>query len=290
MRLIGALESGESPTSEEYSDASTSLNMMLKAWQNDGLKLWLTKEAVLIPSLGTEEYLLGSAHCSLDMKKTEMRVAGIALDTILEVDSTSDMTKGDYIGVVQDDGTTHWTTVKSITDSDTVVLTTGLVSAVSVDNHVYSYTTKLERPHTLLEAYRRDFDTREDVSMTSMSRTEYYNLNDKDGQGTPVNYYYDPQITNSVLHVWNTANSDFCKNNVFVLLVKQSFDTMTAGTDSFECPPEWYEAIAYGLAVRLAPQNFYPIKERKLLMAEAEQYKDLAMSPAEGSIFLQPAS
>jgi len=290
MRIIGALESGETATNEELADGSTALNMMLQALQNDGLNLWLIKEAILIPEKGLEEYKFGQtgSHCSLDMKKTEMRIAGIALDTILEVDSTVGMVKDDNIGVLQDDGTIHWTTIKTVTDTDTVVIKTGLVSASDVASHIYFYTTKIDRPHELKEVLRRRYDDRIDVPLMRMSRQQFYTLSDKDSDGVPVNYYYDPQLTDSKMTVWNVADSDFSKNSVFVINLKKPFDVMSAGTADFEIPPEWYEPITYLLAVRLAPMNFYPIAETRLLIAQAESMKLTAQTPDEASIYLQP--
>jgi len=290
MRNIGALETGESPTPEEYSDASQMLNMMLKTMQNDGLDLWLIKEAILIPEKGLERYTLGPTgdHCTYDVNKTEMRVAGIASDVTLEVDSTTGMTVADNIGILQDDGTIHWTTISSITDSDTVVVATGLVSASAIDNHIYYYTNKIDRPHHVNEVLRRDYDDRIDVPLIKMSRDEFNTLSDKDSSGTPVNYWYDPQLTNAKMNIWNVADSDFAKNDVLVLWVKKPFDDMDAGTNDFECPQEWYMPIMYDLSLLLAPMHFLPTKERYELKVLATKYRDMAESPEDASIFLQP--
>lgn len=70
--------------------------------------------------------------------KTEFRIAGVALDTVLEVDATAGMVAGDIIGVEQDDGTWHWTTIANVNDADTVTITVGLVSAAAIDNDIVS--------------------------------------------------------------------------------------------------------------------------------------------------------
>jgi len=251
---------------------------MIKAWQAFGLQLWVVKQAELIPTKDAQTYSLGTDHASLSMSKTEMRVAGSATDTILEVDSTAGMTAADNIGIVLDDGSIQWTTINTVTDSDTVVIDTGLTSAAAIDQHIYWYTTKIDRPHELLEVYRRDYDNVVDVPMIRLSRTDFFTLSDKDSAGTPVNFYYDPQLTNSVLHVWPVANSNFANNSTFQLFIKKPFDDMDSATDSFEFPQEWYEAIVYGLATRLAPMIGYPIPDRQLLKMEAREYFDLALS------------
>lgn len=279
-RLLGAIRSGGSATPDEISDAVVSLQMMVKGMQAEGLYLWNIKRATLIPTKGQQSYSLGPGgdHASLTMYKTEMRVAAIAAATTMEVDSTTDMTAADNVGVVTDDGTIHWTTIASVTDTDTFELTSGLDSAATVDNHIYWYTTKIDRPHHLITAYRREYDTVVDVPLIGLSRDEYYTLSDKDQEGVPVNYYYDPQLTNSVFYSWTTADTSFAANNVFILIIRKPFDDMDSGTDDFEFPQEWYEPIVYGLAARLAPMIGYPIGDRRILIAEAEQKMQLALT------------
>ena len=291
-KILGALRSGGTATPDEISDATDSLQMMLKAWQSDGLQLWVIKRATLIPELNSQSYSLGPSgdHASLNMFKTEMRVAATAAATTMEVDSTTNMTALDNVGVTTDDGTIHWTTIASITDSDTFELTTGLDSAAAADNHIYFYTTKIDRPHHVLEVYRRRYDDVVDVPLITLSRQEYYTLSDKDSLGTPVNYYYDPQLTNSTFYTWPTADTDFAKNDTFELIIRKPFDDMDASTDDFEFPQEWYEAIVYGLAVRIAPMIGYPTSDRRLLMVEADEIKQTAMDfdVEQTSMFLIP--
>lgn len=279
-RVLGALRTGGSATADELTDAAVSLNMMLKAWQAYGLQLWVVKQATLIPSLSSQSYSLGPTgdHASLSMTKTEMRIAGSSSDTTLEVDSTTGMTASDNIGINLDDGTTQWTTISSVTDSDTVVIATGLTSAAAIDQPIHFYTTKIDRPNELLEVYRRNIDDVVDVPLIRLSRTDFFTLSDKDTLGIPVNFYYDPQLTDSVIHVWPTANSTFAKNSTLQLLVKKPFDDVDSATDNFEFPQEWYEAIVYGLAERIAPMIGYPIQDRQLLKMEAQTYLDLALS------------
>jgi len=57
---------------------------------------------------------------------TTMRVQAVATNTILEVVSTTGMIAGQTIGVVLDNGAIHSTTIASITDADTLVLTAAI--------------------------------------------------------------------------------------------------------------------------------------------------------------------
>lgn len=59
FRLIGVGHRGESVPADEISDASQALNLMIKAWQADGLQLWKRSEASVTLSAGTSTYTLG---------------------------------------------------------------------------------------------------------------------------------------------------------------------------------------------------------------------------------------
>ena len=47
LRLLGVLEEGASPTAQAIENSSLVLNMMLKDWMTDGIKLWTVKELTL---------------------------------------------------------------------------------------------------------------------------------------------------------------------------------------------------------------------------------------------------
>jgi len=57
-------------------------------------------------------------------------------ETTMLVDSTTGMAAGDRVGIELDSDAVHWTTIASITDATTFVLTTGLPSAAGDDNKV----------------------------------------------------------------------------------------------------------------------------------------------------------
>jgi len=289
---LGAIRTGGAPSADELTYAASKLNMMVKAWQAHGLQLWVTKEAMLIPAKGQESYTLGpnGDHCSLSMGKTEMRVAAVATDTTMEVDSTTGMTAADFVGVVTDDGTIHWTTIASITDADTFELASGLDSAAAIDNHLYYYTSKVDRPHEVISVFRREYDEKNDVEVIRISKDEYYNLSNKDVEGVPVNCYYDPQLTDSKLYNWTTAGSTFASSSVFILNIKKPFDDMDSSTDDFEFPQEWYEAIVDGLKDRVAKHVGLNLQERMLIKQEAAISLELALGSdnEQTSIFIQP--
>jgi len=217
LRMIGVGSIDEAPTADEISQAATTLNMMLKAWQTDGLQLWQIRQKSMTPVESQYQYSLGITSPS-----------------------------GDVVG---------------------------------------------SRPMRIIDIYRRTTATVTDVPLIKNTREEYWLLSDKDIEGTPVSYYYDLQLTDGVLNIWPAPDAAFAAANTLEILYQKPYDDMdVASTDDFEFPSEWYEAIKYGLAVRLAPEYGIPRLERTLLHQEAAAVKEKAMSwdQEDGSIFLTP--
>ena len=117
MLMMGVISSSQTPTSDEISSASDALNLMLKAWQADGIQLWTVTNESVTPVQGREVYTMGPS---------------------------------------------------------------GNITTTA-------------KPVEVLEVYRRDTSDRIDVPMTRLGRDEYWSLSDKDTEGTPVNFYFEPQ-------------------------------------------------------------------------------------------------
>lgn len=60
LRIAGAVQQGESPTSTQVIEASEALNMLVKSWQPDGLQLWVTKEYTLTLTASTASYTVNT--------------------------------------------------------------------------------------------------------------------------------------------------------------------------------------------------------------------------------------
>lgn len=251
LRVLGVLGQGESLQADESTTARQAMNMMLKLWQADGMNVYLRKRATLFLQKDTNEYDLGPSgdHATNSYTSTAMRVAASTGATTLEVDSTAGMTAADYIGIKLDDGTIHWTTISSVTDSDTVVITTGLASAAAVDNKVYFYTTKVSRPIAIVSAFIRDGNY--DYELRSLEYADYWRLWDKTQNSTPTAFNYDPQITNGVLRI-NYEPTDVTETFEFVY--HRPIEDMDAGANDFDVPQEYYEPIKFGLAARLSSE------------------------------------
>ena len=235
-KYIGAVAVGETPTDDEYTDGRFTLNTMLKGWQTRQIGLWLNQKCTLYLEYEGESYSLGATgdHFTTTAQavKTELKVAGVATDLTIDVDSISGLASGDYIGIELDDNTIQWTTINGAPSGDTVTLTAALTGACAIDNHVYSYTSKAQRPLEIVEA-RSVSETGNEIPLTRISREEYMQLSDKTSTGVVTQFWYDPQLTNGKLYVWPT-NDD--PKTTIKMTIKKPISDFDASADTAEFP------------------------------------------------------
>ena len=285
----GVGDPGQTLSSAKYALISDLLNMMLKSMQADGLKLWLRKQATVFLKDGTKQYSLSStgAHATYSYTKTAIKVAAVATDTIIDVDSTTGMTAGDFVGFVLDDGTSYWTTVTSVTDSDTLVIPSpGITSAAAISNNVYFFTTKIGRPLRILQAFIRD-NNGNDTPVEIISQNDYMGLSSKDAEGQVNQINYDPQTGSGLLNVWPKTDD---VTDTLELIVQREIEDMDAGTDDFDIPTEWYETVLYGLTERIGIQFQIPEKMMKRITAKARESlsKSMGFDVENTSMFISP--
>lgn len=266
---VGAIEAGETPASDDVSDASVSLNAMVKHWQGTGVHIWTTGEATLFLQLDQTQYSLGSAssdHASETVVQTELTADAISGATTITVDSISGISASDNIAVQVDDGTLHWTTVSGSPSGSTVTLTTGLDDSASDGAFVFVYTTKLIRPLKILSARRYNYESGLDTPLDEMDRIEYREQPNKTTEGTPTAFFYDRRGGANALgrlHIW--PEPDSVEDAIKFTFARPIQDFDAAGDDP-DLPQEWIDCLIYNLALRLADD--YDVPDNKYVRIE----------------------
>lgn len=204
LRLLGVVAQGETPTTDQVSEAAVALNGLVKAWQADGMPLWAIKQ------------------------RTVPLVAGTA-----------------------------------------------------------SYT--LANPKTLkvIQAWNHDTNSNVDIPMRIITKQEYNILGNKTSSGNPIQIYHDPRLDSSTLYVFPVPSTTEATNNSLRLVYQAPFEDFDTATDTPDFPQEWYDAITYGLATRLAPEYGISSTDRKVLWQEMTMIKQEALNfgTEEGSLY-----
>ena len=133
----------------------------------------------------------------------------------------------------------------------------------------------------------------EDTPLMPLTRDEFWRLSDKDDTGTPTQYYYDLQESQSacVIHIWPYPDSNNSGNGETIKVTGQRYiEDISDTSNTIDIPQEWLETIKYGLATRLAPMYGYPVQERNLLDKEYSIMLEdsLSWDTEQESIYIQP--
>lgn len=211
LRKLGVLAQGQTPSTEDYTNAAIALNMLVAEFRALGMPLWKRTQYSFSPTANTSSYNIGS---------------GQTLSTAY--------------------------------------------------------------PLKMLEAWRQDSSTSSKIPMTILANSDF-NLLPSNSSDTPIQLTYQPKINYGVLKLWPTPDSNSTNSTIYLVYQAPS-EYFSASTDTMDFPEEWYNAVVYELAVRLAPEWGVPLNDRGLLMKEAKMFLDrvLDFGTEDGSIFFYP--
>jgi hypothetical protein len=150
-------------------------------------------------------------------------------------------------------------------------------------------TIDIAKPLKIHQAFNRNSTSLIDIPMRILTRQEYNMLGNKSVSGNPIQIYYDPQRVYGDLYVFPTPTTVEAANNTVVIHYQRPFEDLDADVDEPDFPQEWFDALCYGLACRLAPAYGIPLADRKQLWNEMTIIKQDAMNFGleEGSMFFQ---
>ena len=275
-RLIGAIKAGETMGSGEITDFAEALNAMVKAWQaKSNMKVWTVTEATLFPQVEQSQYALSLSstdHATQSYAATDLTADAVSGATSISVSAIAGMASGDHIGVVVNDGSLYWTTVNGAPSGTTVTLTAGLSEAANAGAAVFTYTTKIVRPLKIVDVRRSNISSAIETPLSPpLARLDYQHLPNKSQTGTINQCFYDPQLATGYLYLWQppSAVTDLVKFTWHRPLM--DFD---AAGDTPDMPQEWYQALAYNLAVVMAPEYDIPGDKLGMLAQMAMTFLD----------------
>ena len=258
LALIGVYGIGRTISGEDMAFSANMFNKMVKSYQTQGLHLWAKEEAYLFIADNTAEYTLSSDSSSAratlrsDAVITELSAAEAASQTTISVDSSSGMATSDIVGIVADDDTMHWSTISSIPGSTSIVIADATAAASAAGNNVYTFTSRINKPLRILSMRRVTGgpDSPSSVPMVALSHEEYFDLPNKELNGPPTHYYYNPDLTTGKVYLWPRPDDP---EMYFEFTYERMLEDFDAAGDNADFPSEWLECLTYNLAVRLAP-------------------------------------
>lgn len=287
---IGVLSDENNLSAFQMERGSDLLNIMIKSWISQGIRLWKISKGTLFLQPNTSSYILDgtTANATTSYNETITTSAVITGETSITVNSATGFVNGYFIGVIQDNGEIFWTTIANVA-STTITLTDPLEDAVSSGNAVFVYQTKISRPENIINA---DLQMSSDIEieMALLSRNTYDSIAIKTLSGIPNQLYYNKQLNFGVMQMFPTPASASYKMN---FSFQTQFFDMTNPTDDFDFPTEWLDALYLGLANKLI--GFNSIKDPTFIQNLRNEYAE-SFALVKGfdddmnSIYFYPAS
>jgi hypothetical protein len=131
----------------------------------------------------------------------------------------------------------------------------------------------VSRPLKLIQVEIKKTSDNNRTPLIYNTYNEYNSINARfSSKGTPSTYLYEDTLTNGVLSVFPIPNAAFVASYTLEAIYRKPFDDIDSLDDNLEIPPNWYEAIIYNLAVRLAYEFPIPIPTFHILRADAREY------------------
>lgn len=301
---LGEYSVGETTSSEDSALALVRLNMLVKQFQGQAdmaqsLKVWTRQRVTLFFAKGQQQYTIGPAsgdsRATTQYGRTTISAAEAAGQTTLSITATTDtttypgttvtMTVSDIIGIEQNDGTIFWSTISSTGAGPTVVIGTGLDAAAAAGNYVWWFTSRAQRFPMIEAALLRNENGTDSPIEIYREVGQYESVADKMADGDPTSILVEPLRLNTRITL-NSQPTDVTKQlRLTVLYPAEDYD---ATTNDIAFPQEWFAALSWELAFRLAPAFGRPwTPEMKENRDNALQIARQA-SPENSSAYYQP--
>jgi len=147
----------------------------------------------------------------------------------------------------------------------------------------------IPKPLKVLQAWYHNIPSNVDVPMRIVTQQQYNMLGNKDVTGLPIQIWYQPLSNTGELTVYQVPDQYTMDNITLSFVYQAPYQTFDAATDVLDWPQEWFDAVTYGLATRLAPEYGVPAGDRSVLLSEATSIKQTALNfgTEEGSIYFQ---
>lgn len=113
-------------------------------------------------------------------------------------------------------------------------------------------------------------------------------LGNKYTTGQPIQFYYDVQNTYGDLYLFPVPDDIAAGSGNYVRIVYQRpFEDFDSSSDEPDFPQEWFDALKFNLALRLATEYGVAPEQFNMIRAMARETKDAALmfGLEEGSLF-----
>lgn len=278
LRLARVLGIGQTVDAETMNIAYENLNIMIRHWENTGVRIWGIDRAILFPSFEQKRFDIPkvtngipSAYACLetDYRQNSLSVAASVGASSITLTDAVTYIAGDYIGIASNANGLQWYKVNTVVGQVVslyevgTTTTASLSYAASVDAIVVGFTTLAWQPLRIIEARRVDLSSDIEVPLMIVGKFDYERIPNKSMASIPLWLYAQTMIEDTQVFIWPpTAYANWAIGYSF----ERRYQDVDSGVNTMDFPPEAYESLRYGLAARLGDE--FPIDPQRQAMIE----------------------
>ena len=288
LRSLAVLEEGATPGPNALENASFSLNLILKKWQSEGIKVWTIKEYTLPLVPNQTSYTIGpSATYNLNAAKPLRLIQAYLRNLSNDTSSVGkiSLTSGGTGYTVQPTNPVSATGGTGSGAAFNLTFTGASVTSVMLANTGGSsyavgdvltmaggtFTTAATvTVDSLLSVYT-------DMPMTVISQQEYNMLSSKQSQGNVNTVYFKPWRDYGEVSVFLTPNTFTAENYELHLFVQTPIEDISSANQNFDFPSEWFLALKWNLAADLASDYEKTLTDKQYYEQKASMLKNELM-------------
>lgn len=290
LQIIG---DGENITPAMRNRVKSSLNLMLKSWESQGIHLWTYTEGSLFVDYGRSEYQVGgSARIGNNFVFTRANAEASAGSSDIFIEPIASEARremvqvGSNIGIMLQPEITSsgavvpgtgpfWTTISSIPTVGRIILADPLPVDMPDATFIYTYSSDPLIPIRRVLDCRRFESSDYEIPIVFESRLDYFNLPNKNQLGTPIQVYYSRQEPQGIFYLWSTpANIEQVINFTY----ERETQIIVNDDDMLDIPTYWLEAVIMNLAEKLTYKFSVSPERRSFISQEARLRLSEALS------------
>lgn len=233
---------------------------------------------------GTQTVFFTATEASVILRIVNDNVAG---DTDVENFRLRETDTGEAIGFRVDASEREWNIVTRVLSTTEVEVKDAVVNVADIGAVVFAYKNLPDRPLKLTNYRSKLSTTNDEIPMNTWSRSQYMKQTIKISEGLPTQAYYQPELVNGRLYIWQTAND---VNQLVLFSGDTPLEITEDNADNPDFPAEWFEMLSWGLASLIGPEYGIPDNRQNKLDTKAFEEKEDALDWDEegGSLLIGP--
>ena len=263
LRSLAVLEEGSQPSATTLENASFSLNLILKKWQSEGIKLWTVVEYTIPLVTNKTTYTIGPSsaydlNADKPLRVIQSFLRNISLNTTNSIGNSTIISNGSGYTILPTNpvtangGTGSGASFNINTSGSTI--TSAILSDGGTGYTVGDILTLNSGTYVTPATIRVDsvVNTFIDLPMTLISQQEYNILGSKFSEGTVNSLLYKPWRDYGEVSVFLTPNTSAAATYELHITLQRPIMDITKPNENFDLPQEWFLALKWALVAELA--------------------------------------